>query len=430
MEIGTLFSPTAAGNVLPHLLLPLTQILAFALPPFPYRSHIFIPIIISLVFATWANLCSDDVALRSLMIGQWPWYLGTLEKLIFHPIPEKEYWRLDRPKAEAMSLPFLSKLKWSAALYCNPRGIGWNYEVNGIPKYEAPGTKTAFMIEQAKRLAVHAIILDAIHIWNSRSYYTPGVDMLTIDVRNTTLPIAASEIISWIGQVVSTSYLYTQVAMVSVLLGGGQPKDWPPLYGSLRDAYTLRRYWNTFWHQLTRHMLVSYTDDLKNLLRIPRGTWISSYFALYFGFFLSALFHGLVTYALPYGPYHTFHLRFYLWFFFMFVQAPAIHFEDCVIWCYKQATRTTDEKDMDERPSGRKDPATWQKVVGYIWVIFFWYHLVPTPANAVLRFGMVKDSPVPFSVLEPLLSLVENNLGTEKLSLADRKVFGNLTTSR
>ena len=48
--------------------------------------------------------------------------------------------------------------------------------------------------------------------------------MLTIDVRNTTLPIAASEIISWIGQVVSTSYLYTQVAMVSVLLGGGQPK--------------------------------------------------------------------------------------------------------------------------------------------------------------------------------------------------------------
>ena len=165
MDIGTLFSPTAAGNVLPHLLLPLAQILAFALPPFLYRSHIFIPIIISLVFATWANLCSDDVALRSLMIGQWPWYLGTLEKLIFHPVPEKEYWRLDRPKAEAMSLPFISKLKWSAALYCNPRGIGWNYEVKGIPKYEAPGTKTAFMIGQAKRLAVHAIILDAIYMY-------------------------------------------------------------------------------------------------------------------------------------------------------------------------------------------------------------------------------------------------------------------------
>ena len=271
--------------------------------------------------------------------------------------------------------------------------------------------------------------------------------MLTIDVRNTTLPIAASEIISWIGQVVSTSYLYTQVAMVSVLLGGGQPKvycqilrtlycladplqDWPPLYGALRDAYTLRRYWNTFWHQLTRHMLVSYAKDLKTMLGIPRGTWISSYFELYFCFFLTALFHGLVTYALPHGPYHTFYLRFHLWFLFMFVQAPAIHLEDCVIWCYKQATRTTDEEDKNGVASGGRDPAAWQKVVGYIWVIFFWYHVVPWPANAVLRFGMVKDSPVPFSILEPLLGLVENNLGEEKLSLAGWKVFGNLTTSR
>ena len=40
------------------------------------------------------------VDLRSLMIGQWPWYLGTLEKLAFG-LPEQDYWRVDRPRAQA-----------------------------------------------------------------------------------------------------------------------------------------------------------------------------------------------------------------------------------------------------------------------------------------------------------------------------------------
>ena len=104
------FSPSATGSVLPHLLLSAVQIFALALPPFPYRATLFVPIILVLILATWANLCSDAVDLRSLMIGQWPWYLGTLEKLSFG-LPEQDYWRVDRPRAEALSMRglFLTK---------------------------------------------------------------------------------------------------------------------------------------------------------------------------------------------------------------------------------------------------------------------------------------------------------------------------------
>ena len=163
--MDSFFSPTARGKPWPHFVLPAAQILAFALPPFKYRSHVFIPIILGLILATWSNLCSDAVKVRFLMIVQLEWYLGTLSKLMFHPVPEKEYWRLDRPRAEALNLPFLEKLKWSAALYCNPRGVGWNYHVKGVPDYSPPHTKSRFFLQQAKRLAVCFILIDAIQMW-------------------------------------------------------------------------------------------------------------------------------------------------------------------------------------------------------------------------------------------------------------------------
>ena len=60
------------GSVLPHLLLPFTQILAFALPPFKYRAAVFVPIICSLVYATWTNLFTTNAFVRAALIAQWP----------------------------------------------------------------------------------------------------------------------------------------------------------------------------------------------------------------------------------------------------------------------------------------------------------------------------------------------------------------------
>lgn len=165
--MGGLFSPTATGCVLPHLLLPAAQIFALALPPFRYRAHIFVPIIFSLIYATWANLCTEALDIRIFLISQWPWYLGTLEKLISPSIPEEKYWRSDKPQTEAMdpNMTLMSKWKWSAAMYCSPRGIGWNYQAKGVPGYKAPDTKTKFFIEQGKRLLFYFIMLDACNMW-------------------------------------------------------------------------------------------------------------------------------------------------------------------------------------------------------------------------------------------------------------------------
>ena len=158
------FSPTARGRAWPHFALPAAQILAFALPPFRYRSHVFLPIVLGLVLATWSNLCTVALNLRLLMILQAPWYLTTVGRLVFYPVPEKEYWRSDKSRAETMSLSFFDKMKWSAALYCSPRGIGWNYQVKGVPEYKPPHTKAQFFFQQIERLAVCFILLDAVQM--------------------------------------------------------------------------------------------------------------------------------------------------------------------------------------------------------------------------------------------------------------------------
>ncbi len=77
-------------------------------------------------------------------------------------VPEKEYWRSDKPQAEAMvpNMSFLSKLKLSAAMYCNSRRVGWNSHVKGDPGYRAPNTKTNFLIKQGKSLLVCFTVID------------------------------------------------------------------------------------------------------------------------------------------------------------------------------------------------------------------------------------------------------------------------------
>ena len=179
-------------------------------------------------------------------------------------------------------------------------------------------------------------------------------------------------------------------------------KDWPPLFGRIKEAYTLRRFWNTFWHQIMRHMFISFSTDLKDLLKIRRGTWLSSYFELYFIFTLSALGHGLITYAMPYSPRHTFHVRFVMYFNFMFYQAPAIHFEDFIIWTYKRMTGETENRD------GK--PMLWQTIVGYVWVTSWWYFVLGWTMAAVLQLGIAKLDPLPFSILRPVTAFVERNL--------------------
>ena len=150
--------------------------------------------------------------------------------------------------------------------------------------------------------------------------------------------------------------------------------------------------------------------------------------------FVSGVGHAISSYTLPYGPNHTLYDRFMYYFQFMFFQAFAVHIEDFVIWCYDQITETdapaasagtnghashgankmsnghTVEgkgQDKSDKIEKRKYRTTWHGYVGYIWVICFWYFICGYALPAYLRSGQGMINPLPFSVVTPLVDVVE-----------------------
>ena len=157
-----------------HILLPATQLLALTLPPFHHRATIFVPLILVLAIWSYSDLLKSDLSVDTLLplISQWPWYLGTIEKLLFS-LPERDYWRLNRQPGEALTLSWPAKFKWAIALYCSPRGVGWNFRVKGAPRYTGPKSRLGFVLNQLGWLTVCAVGIDAMGIY-TREYYFGG----------------------------------------------------------------------------------------------------------------------------------------------------------------------------------------------------------------------------------------------------------------
>jgi len=224
MSVNQVVNP-ANGNWLPHLLLPLSQLLALTLPPFRFREHIFVPIIASLAYATYTNQFSDTVSGRALAGIHWTVFLGTIEKLMFG-VPEQDYWRLDRAYAEAKGMPFgFKKLHWATSLALNQRGVGWNYQVRGVPKRSAPQSKWSFIAYQFFKYVQYYVLSDLLHAYFVRYHYLEGVNIAFLDLRADTWTRSFCNAFCAGAKLYFPIQMnYTLVSIVSVLFGICQPK--------------------------------------------------------------------------------------------------------------------------------------------------------------------------------------------------------------
>ena len=174
------------GGLLPHVLLPLSELLALTLPPFEYRAHIFVPIILALSIATYTTHFGNTVESRALSGIHWTVFTGTIAKLLFSS-PEEEYWRLDRPRMEAVSKPFgFSKLHWATSLCLNQRGIGWNFQVKGVPPNPYSQSKRAFIRGQLVKYVQSYIMTDLLHLYFMKYHYIEGVNIAFLNLRANT----------------------------------------------------------------------------------------------------------------------------------------------------------------------------------------------------------------------------------------------------
>ncbi|KAK7909130.1 hypothetical protein PG985_015008 [Apiospora marii] len=391
------------GSILPHLLLLLVPITTLAGPRFPQRRSLAISAIIGLAIACHANQFTQSLGLANLLSLAWPHYLLCLANFVFASAegPEGDLWRIDRPPREALSLPAFSlrKFIWAFVTLFNTRGIRWNYE---SARGEREGT-ARFVLLQLVDLVWMVLMADLVSQLGRHCFFIdPATNQVHTDTKRLSvrghgaLDSMLRVFVFGAGPYFFINIQYVLCSIPWVLMGWSQPQDWPPLFGHLSEATTVRKFWNRFWHHIIRNSLTSFSTAASRHLGLTKGSTLYSYSHLWIAFTISAVMHAGSMVILPSPVNISLAERtvglvvFFLW------QAFAISVEDFVQWAYGRIT-------------GGHSGGSWHPWFGYMWVVCsFWYSL-PHAGGVFLRLRMGQDSPLPFSVFRPL---------AERLSLA------------
>ena len=155
-------------------------------------------------------------------------------------------------------------------------------------------------------------------------------------------------------------------AFISVSIGVDDPEDWPPLFGSIKDTYTLRQFWGRFWHRLVYRSYGAYGRLLSHrVLRVKKGSAMDRVVHNGTVFFLSGCAHAAVTWRLGFSCGYWEDIT---WFMgnFLAMYAEEAFFASITVL-------------LGENVWKRPAVKTWGKAMGYLWVAaWLWWSLPKT----------------------------------------------------
>ncbi|KAJ7588106.1 membrane bound O-acyl transferase family-domain-containing protein [Mycena floridula] len=282
-------------------------------------------------------------------------------------------------KDSVADAPLLQRLRWAVKLFFAPRGVGWTHQVKSlspVPK----NTRIGFILAQLGLVALEFIVYDVVNLINQRNPAFQTGNASTIADASLIwrgIYILAMLIPSTLGA--DIAFRIITVASVATLTS--RPEEWPPFFGSWRDAYTVRRLWSHTWHQLLRRIFTTHGKFFaQRVFRLERGTILSSLVQLFTAFILSGIIHQMADSVM---------LQKFPWkggsFKFFFVQTLAIIFEDTV--------RYLGKKLGIQRVN---------KIFGYVWVLCWFSWCMPIMQDPILRAGILGVG-VDTSLLSPFL---------------------------
>ncbi|OBZ71261.1 hypothetical protein A0H81_08450 [Grifola frondosa] len=318
----------------------------------------------------------QDYSIGSSISGQ----LLTACHLLWLTDPLKDF-KYNHESVQPQSLPLWRRIYWAICVDHSPRGIGWNYQVTNVPP--PPTSPRGHFIRTRILRAVRSFLLldlaqSYIHL--NPLFASKGADALPIEAQNYLLRCLS------IVAFCSTPYgmmnmQYSLLSVIHVVLGLSEPSDWPDVYGSWSDAYTVRRFWGRTWHQMLRRYVTSIGRYVTRSFRIAHGTWQSSYTQLYVGFIVSGIMHSCGGDLMVGKEFLGASFPFFI------AQAMAITCEDIAIGAMRRM--------------GIKGPAT--VIFGYVWV-FVWFSISgPLYINWAVRAGLGQSELLPFSLVRALI---------------------------
>jgi hypothetical protein len=151
------------------------------------------------------------------------------------------------------------------------RGVGWNWEVKGVPSHPY------INLGKWKFVAVHlgwtgwyymlSLVMLAILGWSSamREEMEDGFRTLQGELNYEVFTFNA--VIGWSGAIWVWCRLccaYSMATVLSVSVGVFETWEWPPLMGSLDDAWSVRQMWSVVYHQTFRRVCVAFSNHFQD----------------------------------------------------------------------------------------------------------------------------------------------------------------------
>ncbi|KAF4978468.1 hypothetical protein FZEAL_5154 [Fusarium zealandicum] len=300
---------------------------------------------------------------------------------------------------------FFHKVFRTTCLIFNLRGVGTPWQVKRLHRFprffdrcgdDGKPNRCLFVLRQGLIVAWQYLILDIIY---QSSLDTPpeeterlfgqGKEFLYLDatVEQWAARVAVSLVSCLAPARVTTDIAYRSLSLLSVSVGFTSADEWPPLFGSISDAYTIRRCWSIFWHQHCQWALTSVSNCVcRDILHLPRPSILDRYSNITIAFVVSGAIHVMIDSFCwkPESKAPT------VAFFGSF--AVAILLEDRVQALCRRLTG------VDTR-NGKQDVPVWHKIVGYVWVTSWlsltvpWYLYHPTRLSPKVKWL------VPYSVV-------------------------------
>ncbi|KAF7164739.1 hypothetical protein CNMCM6106_001151 [Aspergillus hiratsukae] len=298
------------------------------------------------------------------------------------------------------------RLRWTCYLLTTLRGIDTPYQVKNVPrgKTDVSASRVAFLVRTLLIIAAKYLVLDFMTFSppsrdDTMRLFGPGREYLVL--RPDSLPPATLQdvlihlgvaFLGW-GPIGSWFIVvhYRVLAVVSVGLGISSPHQWPGLFGSILETYTLRGFWGRFWHQVFRWPMQSIASYVcRDLLRLPRPSLVERYLNITCVFAISVFLHLAIDGRA--GIYHPYSgaLRCFL------VQPLGIMLEDAVQEAFRRFRGNT-----------KPHSTIWTRLIGYVWVWGFLMLVAPLYNFPLFRYQDPNKNGVPFSVIKFVRALSE-----------------------
>ena len=178
-----------------------------------------------------------------------------IDRLYIH-VPERDFHRInaDGSKEDANQFLWPRKFLWATELFCVTRGKGWDWQVTGIPKAQSQTRSRFVSVHLLEYVAMYGgLYLVGLMSQNIRMGF-PALSYLPL--REMAISITTNSVFLYLFIVLAyaiTIYshfgvLTLPLSMLCVGLRLGpsswqEPQSWPPNFGSLKDAYSIRRFW-------------------------------------------------------------------------------------------------------------------------------------------------------------------------------------------